>query len=144
MKVGVLRAIVTTLLAGALAAPASGTETLEDAWARALGADRASRRRAATRRRPSSTRLRRGRSAGPRSRSAAATPGSTSRPPSTSRSPGLPITPPPLFGGDDFVTGQAAVTVPLFTGGRITSEDRGGRGPGPWRGRPGGRCASRT
>jgi outer membrane protein TolC len=34
---------------------------------------------------------------------------------------GLPISPPELFGGDDFVMGSATVTLPLFTSGRISS-----------------------
>jgi outer membrane protein TolC len=34
---------------------------------------------------------------------------------------GLPIVAPELFGGDDFWMGAATVTVPLFTGGRISS-----------------------
>lgn len=34
---------------------------------------------------------------------------------------GLPIVAPELFGGDDFWKGAATVTVPLFTGGRISS-----------------------
>ena len=34
---------------------------------------------------------------------------------------GLPVTPPELFGGDDFWMGAATVTVPLYTGGRISS-----------------------
>lgn len=34
---------------------------------------------------------------------------------------GLPIEPPELFDGDDYVAGTAAVTVPLYTGGRIAS-----------------------
>jgi len=34
---------------------------------------------------------------------------------------GLPIKAPPLFSNNDFVMGSATVTVPLFTGGRISS-----------------------
>lgn len=34
---------------------------------------------------------------------------------------GLPLLPPELFDDDDFVTGAAAITVPLFTSGRISS-----------------------
>jgi outer membrane protein TolC len=34
---------------------------------------------------------------------------------------GLPLEPPELFDGDDYVAGAAAVTVPLYTGGRISS-----------------------
>jgi outer membrane protein TolC len=34
---------------------------------------------------------------------------------------GLPVSPPELFGGDDFWMGAATVTVPLYTGGRISS-----------------------
>jgi len=47
---------------------------------------------------------------------------------------GLPVTPPELFGGDDFWMGAATVTVPLYTGGRITSSiaaaEARGRGAG--------------
>jgi outer membrane protein TolC len=34
---------------------------------------------------------------------------------------GLPLQPPELFDGDDYVAGAAALTVPLYTGGRISS-----------------------
>jgi outer membrane protein TolC len=34
---------------------------------------------------------------------------------------GLPVAPPPLFGGNDFVMGSATLTIPLFTSGRISS-----------------------
>jgi outer membrane protein TolC len=34
---------------------------------------------------------------------------------------GLPISPPPLFDGNDFVMGSATLTIPLFTSGRISS-----------------------
>jgi len=47
---------------------------------------------------------------------------------------GLPITPPELFGGDDFAMGSATLSVPLFTGGRISSSiaaaEARGRGAG--------------
>ncbi len=47
---------------------------------------------------------------------------------------GLPIAPPELFGGDDFWMGAATVTVPLYTGGRISSSiaaaEARGRGAG--------------
>jgi len=47
---------------------------------------------------------------------------------------GLPVTPPELFGGDDFWMGAATVTVPLYTGGRMTSSiaaaEARGRGAG--------------
>ncbi len=47
---------------------------------------------------------------------------------------GLPVTPPELFGGDDFWMGAATVTVPLYTGGRISSSiaaaEARGRGAG--------------
>jgi outer membrane protein len=47
---------------------------------------------------------------------------------------GLPIVAPELFGGDDFWMGAATVTVPLFTGGRISSSiaaaEARGRGAG--------------
>jgi outer membrane protein TolC len=47
---------------------------------------------------------------------------------------GLPVTPPELFGGDDFWMGAATVTVPLFTSGRISSSiaaaEARGRGAG--------------
>jgi outer membrane protein TolC len=34
---------------------------------------------------------------------------------------GLPVRPPELFAGDDYVAGAASVSVPLYTGGRISS-----------------------
>lgn len=34
---------------------------------------------------------------------------------------GLPVKPPPLFDGNDFVMGSATLTIPLFTSGRISS-----------------------
>ncbi len=47
---------------------------------------------------------------------------------------GLPVAPPELFGGDDFWMGAATVTVPLYTGGRISSSiaaaEARGRGAG--------------
>jgi outer membrane protein TolC len=47
---------------------------------------------------------------------------------------GLPVVPPELFGGDDFWMGAATITVPLFTGGRISSSiaaaEARGRGAG--------------
>jgi outer membrane protein TolC len=47
---------------------------------------------------------------------------------------GLPVTPPELFGGDDFWMGAATVTIPLYTGGRISSSiaaaEARGRGAG--------------
>jgi len=47
---------------------------------------------------------------------------------------GLALTPPELFGGDDFAMGSATLSVPLFTGGRISSSiaaaEARGRGAG--------------
>jgi len=47
---------------------------------------------------------------------------------------GLPVTPPELFGGDDFARGSATLSVPLYTGGRISSSiaaaEARGRGAG--------------
>jgi outer membrane protein TolC len=34
---------------------------------------------------------------------------------------GLPIRPPEIFGGDDYATGSASLSLPLYTGGRISS-----------------------
>jgi outer membrane protein TolC len=34
---------------------------------------------------------------------------------------GLPLTPPPLFPGDEFLMGSASLTLPLFTSGRISA-----------------------
>jgi outer membrane protein TolC len=34
---------------------------------------------------------------------------------------GLPIRPPEIFGGDDYATGNASLSLPLYTGGRISS-----------------------
>jgi outer membrane protein len=47
---------------------------------------------------------------------------------------GLPVAPPELFGGDDFWMGAATLTLPLYTGGRISSSiaaaEARGRGAG--------------
>ena len=47
---------------------------------------------------------------------------------------GLPVQPPPLFGGDEFWMGSATVTMPLFTSGRVSSSiaaaEARGRGAG--------------
>ncbi len=134
MRAGVLCTIVTTLLAGALAAPASGTETLEDAWARALAGDRGL---AAARSQAEAAELDAAAARAQRWPTVAVGGSYTwldESPAFDFSFTGLPITPPPLFGGDDFAMGQAAVTVPLFTGGRITSgiaaAEARGRGAG--------------
>jgi outer membrane protein len=134
MKEGVLRTIVTALLAGALAAPASAAETLEDAWARALEADRGL---AAVRSQAEAAELDAAAARAQRWPTVAVGGSYTwldQSPAFDFSFTGLPITPPPLFGGDDFAMGQAAVTVPLYTGGRISSgiaaAEARGRGAG--------------
>ena len=115
------RAIVAATIAGVLAAPAIGAETLQDAWVRALANDRGL--------------------AAVRSQAEAA--GFDAAAARAARWPtlavggsynwlddapafdfsftGLPVVPPEVFDGDDFAMGAATLTVPLFTGGRISS-----------------------
>ncbi|RPI15510.1 MAG: TolC family protein [Lysobacterales bacterium] len=121
MKVGVLRVIVASLFAGAMCARALGAETLEDAWVRALEADRGL---AAARSQAEAAELDAAAARAQRWPTIAVGGSYTwldESPAFDFSFTGLPITAPPLFGGDDFAMGQAAVSVPIYTGGRITS-----------------------
>ena len=127
-------AIPAAVLAGLLSAPASGAETLEDAWARALAHDQAL---AAARSQAESAQLDAAAARAQRWPTVAVDGGYTwldDAPAFDFAFTGLPITPPEIFGGDDFAMGSATVTVPVFTGGRISSSiaaaEARGRGAG--------------
>ena len=128
------RAIPAAVLAGLLGAPASAAETLEDAWARALAHDQAL---AAARSQAESAQLDAAAARAQRWPTLAVDGGYTwldDAPAFDFAFTGLPITPPEIFGGDDFAMGSATVTVPVFTGGRISSSiaaaEARGRGAG--------------
>jgi outer membrane protein TolC len=134
MKAGLLRTIVTALLAGALVQPVFAAETLEEAWARALGADRGL---AAVRSQAEAAEFDAAAARAQRWPTVAVGGSYTwldQSPAFDFSFTGLPITAPPLFGGDDYAMGQASVTLPLFTGGRISSgiaaAEARGRGAG--------------
>ena len=113
--------LAAAVLAGVLAAPPGGAETLADAWALALANDRgfaAVRNQAeAAGYEASAARAQRW--------PTLAVGGAYTRvddaPAFDFSFTGLPVVAPELFGGDDFATGTATISVPLFTGGRISS-----------------------
>jgi outer membrane protein len=122
------------VLAGLLGAPASGAETLEDAWARALAHDQGL---AAARSQAESAQLDAAAARAQRWPTVAVDGNYTwldDAPAFDFAFTGLPITPPEIFGGDDFAMGSATVTLPVFTGGRISSSiaaaEARGRGAG--------------
>jgi outer membrane protein TolC len=122
MKAGVgRRAIVAAVLAGAVAVPVAGAETLQDAWSRALAYDRGL---AAVRNQSEAAQLDAAAARAQRWPTLAVGGSYTwldESPAFDFSFTGLPITAPPLFGGDDFAMGSATLSVPLFTGGRISS-----------------------
>jgi outer membrane protein TolC len=122
MKAGVgRRAIVAAVLAGAVAVPVAGAETLQDAWSRALAYDRGL---AAVRNQAEAAQLDAAAARAQRWPTLAVGGSYTwldESPAFDFSFTGLPVTAPPLFGGDDFAMGSATLSVPLFTGGRISS-----------------------
>jgi len=135
MKAGtVRRTMLTAVVAGVLAASAAPAETLQDAWARAAQQDRGL---AAVRSQAEAAQL--DASAARAQRWPTLAVGGSyawfdDAPAFDFTFTGLPITPPELFGGDDFAMGSATLSVPLFTGGRISSSiaaaEARGRGAG--------------
>lgn len=124
-------AVVAMLLA---AAPVAGAETLEDAWARALQQDRGL---AAVRSQAEAATLDAAAARAQRWPTLAV--GGTytwldDSPAFDFAFTGLPITAPELFGGDEFARGSATLSVPVYTGGRISSSiaaaEARGRGAG--------------
>ena len=99
------RAIPVAVLAGLLGAPASGAETLEDAWARALAHDQSL---AAARSQAESAQLDAAAARAQRWPTVAVDGGYTwldDAPAFDFAFTGLPITPPEIFGGDDYDSG---------------------------------------
>jgi len=114
-----LRVLVT--VTAALAGSAAAAETLDEAWTQALQRDRAL---AAVRGQAEAAKLDADAARAQRWPTLAVG-GSYTKlddaPAFDFAFTGLPITPPEIFKGDDFVMGTATVSVPLFTGGRISS-----------------------
>jgi outer membrane protein TolC len=130
----VRRTMLTAVVAGVLAASAAPAETLQDAWTRAAQQDRGL---AAVRSQAEAAQL--DASAARAQRWPTLAVGGSyawfdDAPAFDFTFTGLPITPPELFGGDDFAMGSATLSVPLFTGGRISSSiaaaEARGRGAG--------------
>jgi len=135
MKAGSARTtLLSAVAAGVLLAPAVRAETLQDAWARAAQQDRGL---AAVRSQAEAAQLDASAARAQRWPTVAVGGNYTwfdDAPAFDFSFTGLPITPPELFGGDDFMMGSATLSVPLFTGGRISSSiaaaEARGRGAG--------------
>jgi len=135
MKAGSVRGtLLAAAAAGVLLAPAVGAETLQDAWARAAQQDRGL---AAVRSQAEAAQLDASAARAQRWPTVAVGGSYTwfdDAPAFDFSFTGLPLTPPELFGGDDFVMGSATLSVPVFTGGRISSSiaaaEARGRGAG--------------
>ena len=128
------RPLLAAALAVALSAPAAGAETLEEAWARALANDRGL---AAARSQAEAAGLEADAARAQRWPTLAVGGGYTwldESPAFDFSFTGLPLVPPPLFAGDDFASATATLSVPVFTGGRISSgiaaAEARGRGAG--------------
>lgn len=114
----ILRAVVAAMLA---VSPVAGAETLEDAWDRALQQDRGF---AAVRSHAEAATLDAAAARAQRWPTVAVGGSYTwfdDAPAFDFSFTGLPVTAPELFGGDDFAMGSATLSVPIFTGGRISS-----------------------
>jgi outer membrane protein TolC len=135
MKPGAGRRImVAVAIACAIAAPAAVAETLTEAWTRASQQDRGL---AAVRSHAEAAELDASAARGQRWPTLAVGGAYTwldDSPAFDFAFTGLPVTPPELFGGDDFAMGSATLSVPVFTGGRISSSiaaaEARGRGAG--------------
>jgi outer membrane protein TolC len=135
MKPGaVRRTILAAVVAAAIAAPAARSETLHDAWALALANDRGL---ASVRSHAEASQLDAAAARAQRWPTLAVGGSYTwldEAPAFDFAFTGLPLAPPPLFDGDDFAMGAATLSVPLFTGGRISSgiaaAEARGRGAG--------------
>jgi outer membrane protein TolC len=128
------RTILAAVVAGAIAAPAAWSETLHDAWALALANDRGL---ASVRSHAEASQLDAAAARAQRWPTLAVGGSYTwldEAPAFDFAFAGLPLAPPPLFDGDDFAMGAATLSVPLFTGGRISSgiaaAEARGRGTG--------------
>jgi len=115
------RTIVAAVAVGLLLAQAAGAETLQDAWARAAEQDRGL---AAVRSQAEAADLEASAARAQRWPTLAVGGNYTwldNSPAFDFSFTGLPITPPDMFSNDDFAMGSATLSVPLFTGGRISS-----------------------
>jgi len=128
------RTILAAVVAGAIAAPAAWSETLHDAWALALANDRGL---ASVRSHAEASQLDAAAARAQRWPTLAVGGSYTwldEAPAFDFAFTGLPLAPPPLVDGDDFAMGAATLSVPLFTGGRISSgiaaAEARGRGAG--------------
>jgi outer membrane protein TolC len=126
--------LFAAVVAGMLLDPAARAETLEDAWARALANDRGL---ASARSQAEAAGLEAAAARAQRWPTLAVGGGYTwldQSPAFDFAFTGLPITPPPLFAGDDFASAAATLSVPVYTGGRISSgiaaAEARGRGAG--------------
>jgi outer membrane protein TolC len=126
--------MLATVVAGVLLAPAVGAETLQDAWERASQHDQGL---AAVRSEAEAAQLDAAAARAQRMPTLAVGGAYTwlnDSPAFDFSFTGLPIVAPPLFSGDDFAQGSATLSVPVFTGGRITSSiaaaEAQGRGAG--------------
>jgi len=135
MKAGAgRRMVLAAAVAGALLAPAAPAETLQEAWTLAAQQDRGL---AAVRSLAEAAELDAAAARAQRWPTLAVGGSYTwfdDAPAFDFSFTGLPVTPPELFGGDDFAMGSATLSVPLFTGGRISSSiaaaEARGRGAG--------------
>jgi outer membrane protein TolC len=132
--VAVRRGVVAVVVGAALAAPAAGAEDLQDAWARALVNDRGL---AAARSQAEAAQFDAAAARAQRWPTLTVGGGYTwldDAPAFDFAFTGLPVRPPELFDGDDFAMGAATLSVPVFTGGRISSgiaaAEARGRGAG--------------
>ena len=128
------RALLAAVVTAALAVPAAGAETLEEAWERALANDR---RLASARSQAEAAELEAGAARAQRWPTLSVGGGYTwldQSPAFDFSFTGLPLVPPPLFAGDDFASATAILSVPVYTGGRISSgiaaAEARGRGAG--------------
>jgi outer membrane protein TolC len=126
--------MLATVVAGVLLAPAVGAETLQDAWERASQHDQGL---AAVRSDAEAAQLDAAAARAQRMPTLAVGGAYTwlnDSPAFDFSFTGLPIVAPPLFSGDDFAQRSATLSVPVFTGGRITSSiaaaEAQGRGAG--------------